>query len=803
MFLKLEVRRIDRSCLFKLTWNRQEQISTVRPYPSELFELYTVWQRAYCNFYQTSLRAKLPPLGNEGGQFRIPKDRHRQLVQAETALLLAFHRWLRQEELYEIRTQIIAVSSGANNRSPVNLFMACDRTFAQLPWETWEVGEEFACRIEIVRSPLKITSSVELRNLKPIRRRLRILAILGDDTGLDLDCDRHSLAALTQIAEVKFITWESQQTVTTVKEKIQQALRDKAGWQMLFFAGHSSESELAGGEIAIAPNLTIALGEIESELRIARARGLQFALFNSCNGLSIANTLIDLGLSQVVIMREPVHNRVAQVFLAQFLHALTERKNVRQAISNAIQHLRQKQNLTYPSAHLIPALFCHPDAPMVEIEPWGWQQRLRKWLPNRREAIAAGALCLLSLMPPVRDFLLDKRILVQSVYRDLTAQLPANDASVTLIHIDAKSLSQAQIENPVPMNRQYLSILVDRLVANKAEVIGIDYLFDLPQPKNDPILARSIREAVQQHGTWFVFGTIKQGTEEVKIAAETEIGNPNWTLQGYTEVESFPGYISLLPLTESCTQACPLAYVLAMVQTTIQASAAKPEFRPDLNNKISLRQQLYQHVSNSDRHFDFLQQARLTSLTTKSQYFGQQWLQPIADLSLPPDLVYDRLPAWQLLDGMEIDLADRVAIIGSGGYPEAGLTLGSDNFATSWAIAYWQMRRGLNDSERPFTGSEFLAYMTHNLLQRRLVVPIPQLWTVAIALAIATGIKLNLDRHNLPKKYLCLLLSSSTSMYGLISLQLYISGGILLPWLLPSIAIWTYLLFPFARDANK
>ena len=279
-------------------------------------------------------------------------------------------------------------------------------------------------------------------------------------------------------------------------------------------------------------------------------------------------------------MREPVHNQVAQVFLVQFLQGLTNYQNVQQALIDAGQHLK-KQNLTYPSAYLIPSLFCHPDAKLYRIEPWGWRQEFKKWLPNKREAIAASALCLLSIMPAVQNYLLDKRTLVQSVYRDVTGQLPPTKAPVTLVHVDEQSLTKAGIDSPVPMDRSYLASLIDRLVAADAEIVGIDYLFDRTQPKNDPVLAQSIKNAVEQKQTWFIFGAYKQTDEqEVGVTPETNIGNPNWTLQGYTD--SLPNYMSLLPVSASCSPACPFSYLL----TTVQEIKDKPNApQPSLNNQ--------------------------------------------------------------------------------------------------------------------------------------------------------------------------------------------------------------------------
>lgn len=41
-------------------------------------------------------------------------------------------------------------------------------------------------------------------------------------------------------------------------------------------------------------------------------------------------------------------------------------------------------------------------------------------------------------------------------------------------------------------------------------------------------------------------------------------------------------------------------------------------------------------------------------------------------------------------------------------------------------------------------------------------------------------------------------LVTTTAIYGLLSLQIYLSVAILLPWLLPSLALWIYL-FPIKK----
>ena len=781
MKYRLEIEPIENTCLFKLAWGKGQQISARLPLPMALLQFYADWRKAYLNFYKTSLRARVPKPKTHQGIIKLPQDWHRQLVQSEAKLLSEFHRWLRREELYDIRATI----SKHKVNAPIHLFLTCSGDLERLPWETWELGAEFGSKITIVRSAINIRADSSKIQRKH-HRKPRILAILGDDTGLDLTGDRETIKSLNRVADIELVTWKPEQPAAEIKPQIQTALTDKKGWEVLFFAGHSNETAITGGELAIAPTIALSITEIAPQLTIAKDNGLQFALFNSCSGLSIANSLIDLGLSQVAVMREPIHNQVAQVFLVQFLKALGDYQNVGDALHTASKYLKQEQNLTYPSAYLVPSLFCHPDAHLFQIEPWGWQEQLKRWLPTKTEAISLTSLCLLSVLPPVRSFLLDKRVLVQSVYRDITGQLPSTNAPVTLVHIDEESLTKAGITNPVPMDRSYLASLIDRLTVKNSKIIGIDYLFDRPQPKHDPVLARSISDAVKQNQTWFVFGAFKQiDGQEIGVAVETAIAHPNWTVQGYTD--GLPNYMGLLPASEQCETACPFAYLLAMVQTLAAKSLDENIAKPNLVNQTDLRSQVYEYANNRS---EFLRQTRLSPITSVFQYFGQQWLRPLEDFSVPPDLVYNRLAAWQLLTDNQLpSLQNQVVIIGSGGYAEAGLTKGADNFAVPSAISYWRIRRDLNLSEAPFTGSELLAYSTNHWLQRRLVIPIPQLWAVAVAFFLVKGIKLSLEKHSFKVKWLLIVLSSATAIYGLLGLQLYISRAILIPWLLPSMML--------------
>ncbi|MBD2771956.1 CHASE2 domain-containing protein [Iningainema tapete] len=806
--LYLKVQQIDKVCLFELSWGKGQQINATLTYPENLTKLYQEWQRTYLNFYQTSLRGRVADAGILAAP---PIDWHAKLVQAEAQLLYEFHNWLRSAELYEIRSVIANKNRElATNTPPVEVFLSCNPLdLARLPWEAWEINTEFAAdKIHIVRAPLNIREKVTTSNNR-CNRKARVLAILGDDTGLNFNSEKSAISSLEKIAEVKFIGWQPGKDIPELKTEIVEAIASKTGWDILFFAGHSNETSLTGGELSIAPNVALSLSEIVPCLTVAKERGLQFAIFNSCSGLSIANKLIDLGLSQVAVMREPIHNRVAEEFFVLFLQALTEYKDVHESLLAACEYLKLEKNLTYPSSYLTPSLFRHPEAPLFRLEPFGLKQQLKNLIPTRREAIALSSLILISLQLPVQQFLLERRLLAQAMYRQVTHQVEVLTPPVLLVQIDEKSIRDAGISNPKPMERKYLARLVDKLTVAKARVVGIDYFLDRHQGKSDNILAQSLQAAVKSpNPTTFVFATtrVKSG-EWLKVLPH--IASPNWSLQG--EIDVLPGYMQLFPIVKSNSEPLFFAGLLAISQQ-LQQLPNSP--KPQLNSQKDFWQQISANLEAGNKDNKTIltsERSRLQPLTALSYWIGQMWLHPIIDFSIPPDQIYHPIPAWKLLEGEETfrrkvctgvgkkcafpNLQKQIVIVAPGGYGEAGVSKDDeDNFELPAAVAYWRSQENPVNQSQVFTGGEYHAYMVHHLLNQRLVVPIPDLWMIVIAILLGKTMYLlrQTKKHHAPG---IILVAIITLLYGLISLQIYISStAVLLPWFLPSATLWIYVL---------
>jgi hypothetical protein len=259
----LKVWHIEQICVFELSWGKGRQLTAKLPFPNTLKTHYKSWQSAYMDFYKSqefqdsTLRARV----DVSGAMATPAiDWRARLAQAEAELTSEFHHWLSSADLFKIRKEI--ASSGQQiitegNRSAthsIDVFLTCDSLeLERLPWETWEIGTDFAApnAIRLVRTPANIAAEME-----SVKRqgKMRILAILGDDTGLNFQTEREALKALTSLADVTFTGWQAGKTTDYLLEDIQQAIANPNGWDILFFAGHSNETNLTGGELTISPN---------------------------------------------------------------------------------------------------------------------------------------------------------------------------------------------------------------------------------------------------------------------------------------------------------------------------------------------------------------------------------------------------------------------------------------------------------------------------------------------------------------------------------------------------------------------
>jgi hypothetical protein len=188
------------------------------------------------------------------------------------------------------------------------------------------------------------------------RNRIRILSILGGDKGIDIDKDRQLLAKID--AETTFL-------VKRNRQELNEQLWSEQGWDILCFSGHSSsEMDSSTGYIDINDTDKLSIPDLKNALSTAIERGLQIAIFNSCDGLGLANQLAQLHIPQIIVFREPVPDVVAQEFLKNFLTAFASGKSFYLAVREARERLQSLEN-HFPCASWLPVICQNP----AEVPP--------------------------------------------------------------------------------------------------------------------------------------------------------------------------------------------------------------------------------------------------------------------------------------------------------------------------------------------------------------------------------------------------------------------------------------------------
>jgi WD40 repeat protein len=349
------------------------QRSGALPANRKLSELLKRWQFLYDQFYQyryyaslntSSLEtnnldfnqldyAALRGVMHEGIEIEetgITSFSQQEFQKVTLALKTAVKDWLDSPQMRDINN---ALRTKFSEQDEISLVIeTTDPQLQRLPWHFWQFFEDY-------RHAEPLLSVTQFGQVQPaVRRdRHRILVILGNREGIDTTRDESILQQLD--AEFEFLIEPSLITLT-------EYLRDPEGWDILFFAGHSSSQ--FGGKLFLNTVDEIKVDQVRNALQVAIAQGLQLAIFNSCDGQRIAHDLLALNLRTVIVMKEAVPNQIAQDFLKAFLSFFEAGQTLPTAVRLARETL-EGYELEFPCASWLPAIWQHP-----AIAPMRWQE---------------------------------------------------------------------------------------------------------------------------------------------------------------------------------------------------------------------------------------------------------------------------------------------------------------------------------------------------------------------------------------------------------------------------------------------
>jgi WD40 repeat protein len=225
----------------------------------------------------------------------------------------------------------------------------------QIPWLLWSGWDRFEY-LEI-----SLGATYTQRRDRIYHQQVRVLAILGNNDGIDIEADRQILERYRRSGA--FIEFLAQPTIA----ELSQQLLDTRGWDIISFSGHSHTESVSSGRIFINQTDSLTMGQLRGELTTAIEKGLQLAIFNSCDGLGIAAELESLYIPQTIVMRQPVPDLVAHNFLKYFLAEFTTGKSLYQSVRIAREQIKELES-KFPCASWLPVIIQN----RLEVPPT-WQ----------------------------------------------------------------------------------------------------------------------------------------------------------------------------------------------------------------------------------------------------------------------------------------------------------------------------------------------------------------------------------------------------------------------------------------------
>ncbi|MBE9040478.1 ABC transporter substrate-binding protein [Oscillatoriales cyanobacterium LEGE 11467] len=330
----------------------------------DLQDKYARWKEHYI---QQTTRITIPPAISNHSSLDDCQNAARELK-------AYLEQWFDSPKFETLKEWIIGRVLGLPDPS-VPIFFEFDtcsheqNTFLRrLPWSCWDLFDELP----------NADAALSIAYGKPMESRLRnlkILAVFGsDEGGIDLEADRRFVSQLEQWgAQVRNLSCPE-------PEKLYSRLKHRA-YDVLFFAGHSlSTDEQRNGEILLQPQRPVSMKQLLPCLHTAARRGLKLAIFNSCDGLGLADLLIAKAkIPSVVVFREPVPDEVARRFLEYFLQEFSNGTPLFRAVRearNQLQFLEDRPENPLPCASWLPVVCQNPSQSELV---WDKTTRKRWW----------------------------------------------------------------------------------------------------------------------------------------------------------------------------------------------------------------------------------------------------------------------------------------------------------------------------------------------------------------------------------------------------------------------------------------
>ncbi|MBW4577165.1 MAG: CHAT domain-containing protein [Aphanothece sp. CMT-3BRIN-NPC111] len=341
-----------RATLEILEANNQIQTWATSWLPSapDIINKYADWQSQY---HSLNLNSRL-----EASETKVSNisssENSQQCAHSAEVLRNSLNNWYNSLEFSRIRERLLEeLEEDAEIRIVIRTKSS---RLWQLPWNLF--FQPFLNRYPKAEVAISIPENNRISSESNITKKVKILVVLGRGTEIEVEKYRKNLEALPDSETVLL--------VEPTREQINNKISEQA-WSILFFASNfSNHSET--DRIYINKTESLTIWGLKYALTKAIVRGLKLAIFNLGDGLGLVRELASLQIPQLIVMREPVPERVSQEFLKLFLKAFSGGKSLHAAVREARERLQPLEDV-FPGASWLPVICQNPTA-----VPLTWQE---------------------------------------------------------------------------------------------------------------------------------------------------------------------------------------------------------------------------------------------------------------------------------------------------------------------------------------------------------------------------------------------------------------------------------------------
>jgi hypothetical protein len=302
----------------------EELVSFLSPLPKQLEDKFKQWQ------YYIGIQGNRKVAKNRDDLFLgvVNLTELANSLKVELNKWLGSNGWIDENGNPDPRVELALADFGAKitKQDEVQIIVQTeDRQLRGLPWQEWDTLAGYTAKgIEVAISATNFRRLTR-KQTSQLKATVRILVVFGDEK-LGFAQEEDFITNLRRYGGEPYILRQP------TRHELEQKLTDRQGWHILFFAGHSgSDRDGRIGWIQINPDDRegiVEIAELKDLLANAIQKKLQLAIFNSCDGLGLANQLTELSLPYCIVMREIVESAVARELLKHFLAAFVRDRSL-------------------------------------------------------------------------------------------------------------------------------------------------------------------------------------------------------------------------------------------------------------------------------------------------------------------------------------------------------------------------------------------------------------------------------------------------------------------------------------------